>query len=92
MAAERDWLDTQLRSAVIASGDPRLLQAWSERFGFDDLEPWERLAAVLPPGSAQRAVALARVRQLRAEYGLDDGYGRLGQAAGDRLSRDATLR
>ena len=32
VAAERDWLDTQLRSAVIASGDPQLLQAWSERF------------------------------------------------------------
>jgi len=77
VAAERDWLGTQLRSAVIASGDPQLLQAWSERFGFDDLEPWERLAAVLPPGSARRAAAVARVRQLRAEYGL---------------SRDATLR
>ena len=55
---------------MIASGDPQLLQAWSERFGFDDLEPWEQLAAVLPPGSARRGAALARVRQLRAEYGL----------------------
>ena len=70
VAAERDWLDTKLRAAVIASGDPQLLQAWSERFGFDDLEPWEQLAAVLPPGSARRGAALARVRQLRAEYGL----------------------
>jgi hypothetical protein len=82
VVSERDWLDTQLRSAVIASGDPRLLQDWSERFGFDDLEPWERLAAVLPAGSARRAAALARVRQLRAEYGLGP----------DGLSRDATLR
>ncbi len=82
VVSERDWLDTQLRSAVIASGDPRLLQDWSERFGFDDLEPWERLAAVLPAGSARRAAAVARVRQLRAEYGL-------GPAG---LSRDATLR
>jgi hypothetical protein len=68
--AQRDWLDTQLRSAVIASGDPRVLQAWTERFGFDDLEPWERLAAVLPAGSAGLAATLARVRELRADYGL----------------------
>lgn len=77
VVVQREWLGTQLRSAVIASGDAQLLQGWTERFGFDDLEPWERLAAMLPAASARRGAALARVRQLRAEYGL---------------SRDATLR
>lgn len=67
---QRQWLDTQLRSAVIASADPQVLQSWSEQFGFEDLEPWERLVTVLPAGSGRRAAALARVRQLRADYGL----------------------
>lgn len=67
---QRQWLDTLLRSAVLASADPALLQSWTERFGFEDLEPWERLAAVLPAGSGRRAAVLARVRQLRADYGL----------------------
>jgi hypothetical protein len=67
---QRQWLDTLLRSAVIASADPAVLQSWTERFGFDDLEPWERLAAVLPASSGRRAAVLARVRELRADYGL----------------------
>lgn len=67
---QRQWLDTLLRSAVIASADPAVLQSWTERFGFEDLEPWERLAAVLPAGSGRRAAVLARVRELRADYGL----------------------
>lgn len=70
VVAQQRWLDTQLRSAVVASRDPQVLQAWSERFGFDDLESWERLAGLLPADSAHRAVAVARVRQLRADYGL----------------------
>jgi GAF domain len=67
---QRQWLDTLLRSAVIASADPAALQSWTERFGFEDLEPWERLAAVLPASSGRRAAVLARVRELRADYGL----------------------
>lgn len=67
---QRQWLDTLVRSAVIASADPAVLQSWTERFGFEDLEPWERLAAVLPAGSGRRAAVLARVRELRADYGL----------------------
>ncbi len=70
VAAERRWLDVQLRSAVLACRDPLALQSWTERFGFDDLEPWERLADLLPPGSGDHRAAAARVRQLRAEYGL----------------------
>lgn len=67
---QRQWLDTLLRSAVLASADPALLQSWTERFDFEDLEPWERLAAVLPASSGRRAAVLARVRELRADYGL----------------------
>ena len=70
VAAERRWLDVQLRSAVLACRDPLALKSWAERFGFEDLEPWERLADLLPPGSGDRRAAAARVRQLRAEYGL----------------------
>jgi GAF domain len=68
--AQRRWLETQLRSAVLASADPDLLGGWADRFGFDDLEIWERLTAVLPAGSGRRASAAARTRQLRADYGL----------------------
>jgi len=67
---QRQWLDTLLRSAVLASADPAVLQSWTERFGFEDLEPWERLAAVLPASSGRRAAVLARVRELRTDYGL----------------------
>ncbi|MEV0566784.1 transcriptional regulator [Dactylosporangium sp. NPDC050588] len=70
VARQRQWLHTQLRSAVLASFDAGLVRAWADRSGFDDLEVWERLAAVAPHRSAHRGVANARVRQLRAEYGL----------------------
>jgi hypothetical protein len=70
VVTQRDWLDVQMRSAVLAHGSLRVLSAWAERFGFDDLEIWERLAARLPAGSARRAAAAARSRQLSTEYGL----------------------
>jgi len=70
VVAERSWLETQLRSAMLAAPRPEILADWAERFGFEDLEVWERLAARLPVGSARRATAAARARQLRAEYGL----------------------
>ncbi len=70
VVAQRRWLDVQLRSAVLASGSPGLLSEWAERFGFEDLQVWERLTAVLPAWSGQRASAAVRARELRAEYGL----------------------
>jgi hypothetical protein len=70
VVAERRWLETKLRSAVLASGDPGSLSNWAERFGFDDLQVWERLTAVLPAGSWRRVSAAAHTRELRAEYGL----------------------
>ena len=73
VVAERRWLETQLRSAVLVSASPDTLSVWAERFGFGDLEVWERLTAVLPAGSARRASAAAHTRELRAEYGLSAG-------------------
>ena len=70
VVTQRRWLETQLRSAVLASASPELLSGWAERFGFDDLEVWERLTAVLPAGSPRRASAASHTRDLRAEYGL----------------------
>lgn len=71
VVSKRRWLETQLRSAVLASTRPDVLSGWAERFGFDDLQVWERLTAVLPAGTGRRASAAARTRQLRAEYGLN---------------------
>lgn len=70
--AQRRWLDARLRSTVLADGDtdPAVLAGFAERFGFDDLQLWERLTGLLPDGSPRWAVAAARVAQLRAEYGL----------------------
>ena len=68
--AKRRWLETQLRSAVLVSANPDVLSLWAERFGFDDLQVWERLTAMLPRGSVRRAGTAARSRELRAEYGL----------------------
>jgi GAF domain len=73
VVAQRRWLDVRLRSAVLASGSPALLSDWAERFGFEDLQVWERLIAVLPAGSGQRASAAVRARELRVEYGLPAG-------------------
>jgi len=70
MVTQRRWLEVQLRSAVLASGSPGLLSGWAERFGFEDLQAWERLTAVLPAGTGQWASAAARTRELRVEYGL----------------------
>jgi hypothetical protein len=74
--ADRHWLDVRLRTAVLESGDPALLEDWLERRGADDLDAWERLVPLLPP-SVRRAEAAAEVRRLRNM---------------DRTSPDATLR
>jgi hypothetical protein len=68
--AQRLWLDTQLRSAILRSTDANMVRVWADRAGLDDLEIWEHLDAMSPSGSSQRAVAAARVHQLRADYGL----------------------
>jgi len=70
VVTQRNWLETRLRSAVLASSSLEVLSAWAERYGFDDLEIWEQLTARLPRGSARHGAAAARSRQLKEEYGL----------------------
>jgi transcriptional regulator of acetoin/glycerol metabolism len=68
--AQRRWLDARLRAAALGCPDPAPVRAWAEHGGFGDLEIWERLLRIAPRQSPDRAVAAARTRQLRAEYGL----------------------
>ncbi|QMU68884.1 GAF domain-containing protein [Streptacidiphilus sp. P02-A3a] len=75
VSAQRRWLDTRLRAAALGCADPAPVRAWAERGGFGDLQVWERLALIAPRQSPDRAVAAARVRQLRADYGLPDQPG-----------------
>jgi hypothetical protein len=67
----RRRIDGQLRAAVLASRDPRLLHTWLKTpWGADDLQVWEAYAAQLPPGSSRRPIAAHRVRELAVEFGL----------------------
>jgi hypothetical protein len=70
VVSQREWLDTRLRSAVLACSDPELVHTWADRCGRDDLAVWERLHRIAPQMSAHRLVAAERARRLRAEYGL----------------------
>ncbi|MFF5566905.1 GAF domain-containing protein [Streptomyces sp. NPDC012623] len=61
----RRRLADQLRAALIARRDPRLLADWAySPWGEDDLPVWRALASALPV--PQRPAALARVRELDA--------------------------
>ncbi|WP_433051876.1 GAF domain-containing protein [Dactylosporangium sp. CS-033363] len=65
----RRLIEGQLRAGVRASGDPRLLSAWTGApWGAEDLWMWEALAAALPPGSPRHALAMERVDNLSKEY------------------------
>ena len=68
IAAQREWLEAQIRSAVLAQEDQTLMHIWAERFAFEDLQIWERLAAVASGPIA--AIARARGARLRADYRL----------------------
>jgi hypothetical protein len=71
VARLRRLIDGRLRAAVLAGGDPPLLHAWVRApWGADDLEAWQRYAALLPPGAPDRPLARARVAELSIEYGL----------------------
>ncbi|MFE9650304.1 transcriptional regulator [Streptomyces sp. NPDC006365] len=73
----RRALEQQLRGAVLASGDPRLLRRWVEaEWGADDGPAWLALAHTLPGGSPQRAAAAARARALDAEVAVPQQVGR----------------
>jgi hypothetical protein len=74
----RRMIEQELRAAVLVSGAPKILQAWVHSpWGADDLEVWELYAARLPATSPARALAIARVHQLTAEYGLATSVQRL---------------
>lgn len=82
IAELRSRLEHQLRAAALAASDVSLLDAWAHTpSGIDDLTVWETLADRLPSGSARRAAAAARVRDLMVDYGL----------AGDPRHAHATL-
>jgi hypothetical protein len=66
IAEQRQSLHRQLREAVVASYDARLLGRWLEApWGMDDASAWEALASLLPEGSPRRSQAGARAEALR---------------------------
>jgi GAF domain-containing protein len=74
----RRMVENELRTAVLTSGDARLVQSWVRSpWGTDDLEIWERYAALLPAGSPARSLATLRTRQLASEFGLATSVQRL---------------
>jgi hypothetical protein len=67
----RQALHRQLREAVVASYDARLLGRWLEApWGMDDASAWEALAGLLPEGSPRRSQARARAEALRRPVGF----------------------
>jgi hypothetical protein len=67
----RRMIDGQLRAAVLASRDRSLLRTWLHApWGSDDLHMWEEYTKLLPHGAPARPLAVNRVRELAAEYGL----------------------
>ncbi|HEV2634109.1 MAG TPA: GAF domain-containing protein [Actinocrinis sp.] len=83
---QREWLDTQLRSAVLTSCDADLVRSWADRAGFEDLQVWEHLFRIAPALSAHRVVAASRTQRLRDEYGLSPS-----PPLSPSLSRNATF-
>ncbi|WP_327251425.1 GAF domain-containing protein [Streptomyces sp. NBC_01244] len=82
----RRRIEEQARAAVIARADPGLLTDWvCSPWGAEDAEVWRALAAVLP--AAARTAALARVRALDAELGVQPR-----DAPGDRRDRTTSER
>ena len=63
----RERLERSLRMAILASGQPELMVAWTRsRWGADDLEMWRRQAATLPKTSPLWPLATAEVDRLHA--------------------------
>ncbi|GMA24290.1 putative transcriptional regulator [Luteimicrobium album] len=73
----RDELEADVRSAVLRSADPAVVERWTgRREGADDHAAWTRLARLSPPGSAARARALGRLALLDRTFGLGGAGGR----------------
>ncbi len=64
----RDALEEHLRQAALSAADADVLFELAERLG-DDLEIWEATSDALPPGDPRLALAKARQRRLRVEFG-----------------------
>lgn len=68
VAELRDRVDDQLRAAVLASGEPRLLEGWLRTpTGRDDFEVSRQLAVSLPRTDPRRAAERSRIRRLAGE-------------------------
>ena len=68
IAELRDRIDDQLRAAVLASGEPALLEAWLRTpTGRDDYEASRQLAVSLPREDPRRAAERSRIRRLASE-------------------------
>ncbi|WP_439657572.1 GAF domain-containing protein [Lentzea sp. HUAS TT2] len=66
----RESLEQQLRGAVLAGGDVRLLRRWVDTgWGSTDGVVWQALSRHLPKGSAAGAAAAARARGLLGSAG-----------------------
>ncbi|MBJ7471969.1 MAG: GAF domain-containing protein, partial [Solirubrobacteraceae bacterium] len=62
VAELRDRVDDQLRAAVLASGDPQLLETWLRTpTGRDDFEASRQLAVSLPRTDPRRAAERSRI-------------------------------
>lgn len=80
----RRVLEMRLRRAVLESAELDVLSAWTRcRWGIDDLEAWERLAAIVPPTSPLANRSRSEVDRLRGEY-------RILTADATFMQRDAT--
>ena len=64
----REALDEHLRQAALTAADADVLFDLAERLA-DDLELWEAAADALPAGDPRLALAKARQRRLRIEFG-----------------------
>jgi hypothetical protein len=67
----RDELEGWMRQAVVTSEDADALWAWvRSSSGTSDLLAWQRLLAELKYTDPRRSLAVARIRALRAEFGV----------------------
>jgi len=64
-------LTEDVRSAVLTSGDPELLRAWTASVhGREDLAAWRRWGQALAPGHRDEALIHGRVRLLDRRFGI----------------------
>lgn len=68
----RRLLEDRLRRRLLARRDPSLLEAWvRSSWGEEDLQAWEALADVRTDADPLHGSLAARVRELRAAYGIE---------------------